>query len=117
MSCSKLFAAALLCAAAWAGESPVEGKWSCTNVSVSGARSPWTLQIRAQGAELAGSISDGEIELPLSDVKLDGRALHFRFFINGKPYAYEGTLDGRKLEGKYTGEEAGGSLLCERPSS
>jgi hypothetical protein len=110
----RIFAAAMLCAAACTAESPVAGKWSCTNVQATGTESPWTLLVREDGARLAGTLTDGDVELPLSQMKLDGNAFTFRFYINGKPYTFEGQVDGRKLEGKFSGEEASGKLLCTR---
>ncbi len=105
---------ALLSAAACAAETPVAGKWNCTNVSETGAQSRWTLAIRNDGGKLAGSLTDGEIELPLSEMKIDGNSLTFQFEINGKPYKFQGDVNGKKLEGKYSGEEASGKLQCEK---
>jgi hypothetical protein len=109
-------AAALLSAAACAAENPVAGKWNCTNVPAAGTESPWTLLVREDGAKLAGSLTDGEVNVPLSEMKLEGGTFTFRFYINEKPYAFEGKVDGGKLEGKYSGEEASGKLRCERPA-
>ncbi len=117
MVSSRVLAAALLSAAACAAENPVAGKWNCTNVSVTGTESPWTLLIREDGTKLAGSLTDGEADIPLSEMKLGGGTFTFRFYVNGKPYAFEGRVEGRRLEGKYSGEEASGKLRCTRPAS
>ena len=47
-------------------------------------------------------------------VKLAGTVFSFRFYINAKPYAFEGKIDGGRLEGKYNGAEAAGTLRCSR---
>ncbi len=82
-----------------------------------GAESPWTLIVRVDGTKLAGLLTDGSAEIPLSQIKLDNGSLTFHFDINGKPYAFEGKVDDRRLEGKYSGEEASGRLRCTRPTS
>lgn len=114
MSYLKILAAALLGAAACAGESAAAGKWNCTNLSSTGAGSPWTLFIQESGGKLAGTMTDGDVKIPLSQVKLDGGALAFRFYINEKPYEFAGKIGGAKLEGKYSGEEANGKLQCAK---
>jgi hypothetical protein len=113
----KCFAVALLCAAASLAKSPVAGKWSCTNVSNTGAQSPWVLLVREDGTKLDGSLSDGSAEIQLSEMKLTGTSFRFQFDISGKPYQFEGKADDRKVEGKYSGEEASGQLRCVRPAS
>ncbi len=117
MSISKILAVALLSVAACAAENPVAGKWNCTNVPFAGTESPWTMLIRRDGAKLAGSLTDGEVNVPLSEIKLDGGTFTFRFYVNEKPYAFEGKVDGKRIEGKYIGEEASGKLRCERSGS
>ena len=71
--------------------------------------------IREDGAKLAGSLADGEVNVPLSEMKLDAVRFTFRFYVNEKPHAFEGKVDRTRLEGKYSGEEASGKLRCERP--
>lgn len=111
-------AAALLSAVvACAAESPAAGKWNCTNVSETGAESPWTLLVREDAGKLTGSLTDGEAELALSEMKLGDGVLTFRFDLNGKPYAFEGKVESKRLEGKYSGEEAKGKLRCEKTAS
>lgn len=102
-------------AVAFAAESPVIGKWQCTNVQVTGAESPWTLLVRQDGAKLTGSLMDGSVEIPLSRIKLDSTVFTFGFLINDKPYSFEGKVDQKTLEGKYSGPEANGTLRCAKP--
>jgi hypothetical protein len=113
----RILAVGLLSAAACAAESPAAGKWSCTNVPVTGPESSWTLLVQEDGTALSGVLTDGAVEVALSQMKLDGAAFSFRFYVNNKPYTFEGTLDGKKLEGKYSGEEASGKLRCTKPAS
>lgn len=103
MSYLKILAAALVGAAACAGGSPAAGKWSCTNLSSTGASSPWTLLIQENDGKLAGSMTDGDVKIPLSEMKLDGGALTFKFYINEKPYGFVGIVGGAKLEGTTAG--------------
>src|SRR5690349_10789868 len=60
MNILQLAAAALFSTAMQAGESPVAGKWSCTNVPVNGPEAPWTLVVRNEGSQLSGILTDGE---------------------------------------------------------
>lgn len=113
----RLLIAALLGVAACAGDHPAAGKWNCTNISDTKAESPWTLLLREDAGKLAGILTDGYAELPLSELKLDRGAFTFRFYVNSKPYAFDGKLDGSKIEGRYSGEEASGKLRCQKPAN
>ena len=115
MTTGKFVATALLCTVAAAAEERIAGKWNCANVPAGGGESPWTLLIRDEGAQRSGSLTDGEIDIPLTEIKLVNGSLSFRFSINGKPYGFAGSVAGNKLEGKYSGEEASGTLRCARP--
>jgi hypothetical protein len=114
---AKCLAAALLTAAACAAGSVAAGEWSCTNEPESGAKTKWTLAIREDGSKLAGKLTDGEVEIALSEVKVDGSGLTFQFFINGKPYRFDGKIAGQEITGRYSGEEARGMLRCEKPKN
>jgi hypothetical protein len=113
----RFLAPALLGATAIAAENPATGKWNCTNQPEAGSQTRWTLLLRESGNKLAGTLSDGDIELPLSEIQRAGDALTFRFYINTKPYAFEGRIAGRALQGKYSGDEAKGQLRCEKPTT
>ena len=115
MSLSRVFAAALLSAVACAAETPVAGKWNCTNLPSTGAESPWTLIVSDDGTKLGGVLTDGDVKIPLSQIKLDQNVFTFRFDINEKPYDFSGKLNGTTLEGKYSGDEASGTLRCVKP--
>jgi hypothetical protein len=117
MAFLRVLASALLGAVACTAGSPVAGKWTCTNVPVTGPESPWTLLLREDGTKLGGLLTDGSVEIPLSQVKVDGASLTFRFEINGKPYEFAGKFGDRKLEGTYSGAEASGQLRCANPTS
>jgi hypothetical protein len=112
---AKFLAAALLTAAACTAGSTAAGEWSCTNEAETGSKSKWTLAIREDGSKLAGKLTDGEVEIPLVEVKREGGNLTFKFFVNGKPYTFEGKTEGKDLVGKYAGEEARGTLRCQKP--
>jgi hypothetical protein len=113
----KIFAAALLSAAAYAAENPLAGKWSCTNLSDTGSQAAWTLLVQHNDGKLTGVLTDGEAQIPLSEMKLDGSAFTFKFYINEKPFTFAGKAAAGTIEGKYSGEEATGKLRCEKPAS
>jgi hypothetical protein len=115
MFIAKCLAAALLTAAACAAGSTVAGEWNCTNESDTGMKSNWTLTIREDGSKLTGRLTDGEVEIPLADVKHEGANLTFKFYVNAKPYSFDGKAAPKEITGKYTGEEARGTLSCRKP--
>jgi hypothetical protein len=117
MALFRILAATLLSAAASTAENAVAGKWSCTNVPVSGPESPWTLHVREDGPKLDGSLTDGQANIPISEAQLKGMVFTFRFYINEKPYSFEGKVEGKKLDGKYSGEEASGRLRCAKAAN
>lgn len=78
-------------------------------------KSKWTLSIREDGSKLTGRLTDGEVEIPLTEVKHEGAALTFKFFVNGKPYTFDGKAAPKEITGKYAGEEAHGTLSCRKP--
>jgi hypothetical protein len=82
-----------------------------------GVDGSWTLLIHEDDTKLTGSLTDGEVQVPLSRIELDGTALTFRFYVNERPYTFEGTIDGITLEGKHNGAEASGKLTCAKPKS
>jgi len=114
MLSTRLAAAALFTAAVCVAESPVAGKWSCTNEPTTGSTGKWTLTIRDDGSKLTGTLTDGEAEIALSEIRFDAGALTFRFYVNAKPYTFDGKASAQNLDGHYSGEEASGALRCER---
>ncbi len=110
--------ALLLCAAAYAKDesSVVTGKWTCT-AAESDAGTKWTLVVREDGAKLGGTLTNGEIDLPISDAKLEGTSFKFRFSIEANTFVFEGKVDGAKLEGSYSGEAASGRTKCVKPAA
>jgi hypothetical protein len=115
MLSTKFLAAALFTAAACAAGSTAAGEWSCTNESDTGMKSKWTLSIREADSQLTGKLTDGEVEIPLVEVKHESPALTFKFFVNGKPYTFDGKAALKEITGKYAGEEAHGTLSCHKP--
>ena len=109
--------AALFSAAICAGENRAAGKWNCMIEPEIGQQTAWTLLVREDGDKLAGVLTDNEIQLPLSELKVEENDFSFRFHINAKPYTFKGKIDGAKLEGKYKGEEASGRLRCEKAAT
>jgi|SRR5581483_1986664 len=114
---ARFLAAVLLSAATCAAENLVVGKWNCMNKPDTGDERPWTLLVREAGADLTGLLTDGEAEIPLSQVTLDSDSFSFRFEVNGKPYQFKGKADAKTVVGRYSGEEATGALHCEKPAT
>jgi hypothetical protein len=100
---------AFCCASTLAAAESATGKWNCTNLPSSGGESPWTMTLKPGG----GILSDGQVDLPLLDLKNEA-AFTFRIEINGQSYKFDGKLDGAKIEGKYNGPEANGTLRCAK---
>ena len=109
--------AALLTAAICAAENPVAGKWGCLNASDTGRESTWTLVVREDDTRLTGYLTDEDVQIPISDVRLEDKNFSFQFQVNAKPYTFRGKVNGKSLEGTYRGEEASGTLRCERPAT
>ena len=116
MIASQVVLAALLSAATCAAENAAVGKWSCCNVTDAGQRASWTLLVRNSDNGLSGLLTDDEVQIPLSEMKLGENDFSFRFEVNAKPYIFHGKITGSQLEGKYKGEEASGQLSCTRGS-
>jgi len=73
---------------------------------------------RSRRRPKAGRVSpDGQANIPISEAQLKGIAFTFRFYINEKPYSFEGKVEGKKLDGKYSGEEASGRLRCAKAAN
>jgi hypothetical protein len=100
----------IACAAAWAADSPVVGTWNCTSTDDAGQTSTWTMVVKDDGGKLAGTLSGDPGEFALVDPKLDGNTFSFKVVVNEVSYGVEVTIDGTKLEGKYKGPEANGTL-------
>jgi len=98
------------CAACWAAENAVVGKWDVTATDESGQPSNWTLVVKDDGGKLAGTLSGDPGEFPLVDAKLEGNSFSFKVIVNEANYVVEGTVDGNKFEGKYKGPEASGTV-------
>jgi hypothetical protein len=100
----------------WAGDNPVVGKWECTATDDAGQTSAWTMVVKEDGGKLAGTLSGDPGEFDLVDPKLEGNAFTFKVVVNDATYTVQTTLDGQKLEGKYTGAEASGTLKGTKQS-
>jgi len=74
----------------------------------------WTLAVKEDGGKLSGSLIGAVITLELVDPKLDGQTFTFKIIINDQPYQVETTIDGKRLEGKFEGPEASGTVKGAR---
>lgn len=94
----------------WAGDSPVVGKWDCTATDDAGQASNWTMTVTQDGDKLTGTLSGDPGEFELVDAKVEGNSFTFKVVVNDATYTVETTIDGNKLEGKYSGAEASGTI-------
>ena len=99
----------------WAAENPVVGTWDVTATPDQGEKTVWTLVVKEADGKLSGTLSNAEgAELPLVNPKLDGKQFQFTLMINGQPYTVENKIDGKKIEGKFKGPDAAGSLVATK---
>jgi hypothetical protein len=66
---------ALLCVIASAADAPVAGKWNCIDGPDTGVTSGWTLFLHRETEKLTGLLTDGDAQIPLSEMNLGGKAL------------------------------------------
>ena len=97
----------------WA-ENPAVGKWSCASVDERGNQINWTLLVKEDGGKLSASIADlpdgGTVEL--LDPKVDGSTLTFKVPINPEEIVeVTAKIDGKNLEGTFSGKTAGKGTL------
>jgi hypothetical protein len=104
------------CAACWAADNAVVGKWDVVATDEAGSPSNWTLVVKEDGGKLSGTLSGDPGEFPIVDAKVDGKAFSFKVVVNEADYVVEGTVDGNKFEGKYKGPEASGTVKGSRQS-
>lgn len=101
----------------WAEDNPVVGKWDCTATDDAGQQSNWALVVTNDGGKLGGTLSGDPGEFALVDAKLDGNTFTFKVIVNEATYTAELTVDGSKIEGKYKGPEASGSIKGTKQAS
>jgi hypothetical protein len=104
------------CAACWAGDNPVVGKWEVAATDDAGQQSNWTMVVTEDGGKLAGTLSGDPGEFTLVDPKLDGNTFTFKVVVNEVSYSVETTVDAGKIEGKYKGAEASGIIKGTKQS-
>jgi hypothetical protein len=96
--------------AAWAADNPVVGTWDVVSTDDSGQPTNWTLTVKDDGGKLSGTLSGDMGDLTLVDAKLDGNTFSFKVVVNEATYTTEGTVDGKKFDGKFKGPEAAGTV-------
>jgi hypothetical protein len=103
-------------AACWAADKPVVGKWDVVSTDDAGQTANWTIVVKDDGGTLSGTLSGDPGEFTMVDPKLDGNNFSFKVIVNESTYVVEVTLDGGKLDGKYKGAEASGTLKGSKSS-
>lgn len=102
----------LLCSTVPVRAQSAAGSWQCTAVSTEVTH--WTLTVREAKNNVSGSLTDGVAVFPLIGAKRDGETFTFKISIDEKLYTTELKVEPEKLEGKYTGPDAAGTLKCKR---
>ena len=96
---------------AWAADNAaVVGQWDVVSTDDAGQTATWTLVVKDDGGKLSGTLSGDPGEFPIVDPKLEGNTFTFKVVVNEATYTTEGTIDGNKFTGKYSGPEAAGTL-------
>jgi hypothetical protein len=94
--------------------SAADSKWRFTATDSGGHDSQWVLELKTQDGKLTGTLANDEITLPLVDPKADDTSITFKVVVNEVTYDVELKVDGDKLEGKYSGAEANGTIKGAR---
>jgi hypothetical protein len=97
--------------ATWAADNQaVVGTWDVVSTDDSGQPMNWTLTVKDDGGKLSGTLSGDAGELPIVEAKLEGNTFTFKIVVNEATYTTEGTIDGKKFDGKYKGSEGAGTV-------
>jgi hypothetical protein len=103
--------------ACWAADNLAVGKWDCVSKAETGPEQTWTLSIKEDAGKLSGTLKDWQGEIPLVDPKLEGNTLTFKIDVNPNCQAgFKATIEGNKLDGKFSCPEASGTLKGTRQS-
>jgi hypothetical protein len=94
--------------------SAADGKWRFTATDNEGNDSQWVLELKTQDGKLTGTLTGDQGELPLIDPKADDTSITFKVVLNDVTYNVDLKVDGDKLEGKFTGGEASGTIKGTR---
>ncbi len=94
--------------------SAADGKWRFTATDSEGNESQWVLELKTQDGKLTGTLSGDTADLPLIDPKSDEKTITFKVAIDDDTYSVELNVDGDKLEGKYSGPKATGTIKGSR---
>ncbi|MGA3040755.1 MAG: hypothetical protein ABSF54_08210 [Bryobacteraceae bacterium] len=101
--------------AAWAADNAVVvGTWDVVSTDEAGQPTNWTMVVKDDGGKLSGTLSGDMGELPIVDAKLDGNTFTFKIVVNEATYITEGTIDGKKFDGKFKGPEAEGTVKATK---
>ena len=99
-----------------AADNPMVGKWDCIGTDDAGQASNWTLVVKDDGGQLKGTLSGDPGEFELVDAKFEGGTFTFKVVVQDATYTVESKIDGNKLDGKYKGPEAGGTIKGTKAS-
>ena len=94
--------------------SATDGKWRFTATNNQGNDSQWVLELKTQDGKLTGTLTGDQGALPLIDPKSDDSSITFKVVVNDVTYDVNLKVDGDKIEGKFSGGEATGTIKGTR---
>lgn len=101
----------LAVAAIWAAD--VTGRWTADMQTRNGNTMTMTMNLKADGDRLTGTVSGRQGDIDISDGKIDGNKITFKvvreFNGNQMTQKYKGTLDGDTIHFTVTMEGGGGN--------
>ncbi|GEM_PF-3278750 len=113
MMMSRFVIALLFLFPLFAADNPAAGVWNCTSLG-GGETRVWTLIVKDDAGKPSGLLQIDAAELPLTDIKIDGKKFTFTISINDAAYLITTTIDGDTIQGSFKGPEAAGTLKGTR---
>ena len=111
-----LFGALMLIVAPQARAQTVEGHWEGAMVR-EGASLPVSFDFARSGAELSArfnSPTQRALGIPLRDVRAESGTVHFELVGDATTMIFDGRIDGDRLDGSFTEDEARGTFALRR---
>jgi len=100
--------------ACWAAKNSVVGTWDVVATDDAGQASNWTMVVKDEGGKLTGTLTGDPGEFTITDAKLSGSTFTFTVVVNESSYSVQTTVNGNKIEGKYQGADASGTVKATK---
>lgn len=93
----------------------ISGTWSGSSTGGDQGGMQFTMTFRTVNGALAGTLSTGDADMPLENLKLDGSSISFQLSTDSGVYKVTGTVDGDKMSGTYSSDAGqSGTWQAER---